>query len=250
VNSIVSIITPVYDPVRDHLLAAYESVRSQQLPPGWELEWLVQEDGRSGIAEEILPPDPLISFGRGRRAGQAMTRNIALPRARGSLIKNLDHDDVLTEGVLLRDIGVLASGDSISWTTSRVLDLLDDGSTVGFEGDPDAGPIEPGFVLEQWRTHDYRLPVHPTTLCIRRELLVALGGWMAVPGSEDTGMLVAASVISRGYFHHDVGLLYRKWSGQASGTADHADSTERIARMALIEARAEQIRALWPSLVP
>ena len=91
-----------------------------------------------------------------------------------------------------------------------MLDQLPDGSTVGFDNDPPSGPLEPGFVLDHWRSHNFRLPVHPTTICISRDLVTALGGWMAVPGSDDTGLLVAASVLSIGCFHGEVGLLYGK----------------------------------------
>jgi hypothetical protein len=88
-----------------------------------------------------------------------------------------------------------------------VLDLLPDGTTVGFDSDPPAGRLERGTIVGHWRTHNYRLPVHPTTVCIRRSLVMALGGWMAVPGSEDTGMLVAAGAVSVGHFLSEVGLL-------------------------------------------
>jgi hypothetical protein len=39
---------------------------------------------------------------------------------------------------------------------------------------------------------------------------------MSVPGSEDTGLLVAASAVSVGYVHPEVGLLYRKWPLQVT----------------------------------
>jgi hypothetical protein len=127
--------------------------------------------------------DPRLVFATGRHAGVAITRNLALARARGELVKNLDQDDILAPGVLGRDIGVLAADPSIGWTTTRVLDLMPDGSTVGLNDDPSAGPIPPGFVVRHWTEHNYRLPVHPTSICIRRDLAVSLGGWMAVPGS-------------------------------------------------------------------
>lgn len=245
---LLSIVTPSYRPVREQLLEAYESVRTQELPEGWELEWVIQEDGSTGAVPDMLPDDPLVNFGTGRRGGVALTRNLALARSRGELVKNLDQDDVLTPGVLSRDIEILASDPVVQWTTSRVLDLLPDGSTVGFDSDPPAGRIEPGFVFDHWRTHDYRLPVHPTTICIRRELVVALGGWMGIPGSDDTGMLIPASVVSYGYFHGEVGLLYRKWPGQETARAAHHAHEERRLRMDIIEARAEAIIKLWPSL--
>jgi len=238
---LISVLTPVFNPEPEHLSEAFKSLASQELPPGWELEWLVQEDGNTGVAREILPADKRISFGTGRRGGVALTRNLALGRSRGQLVKNLDADDVLTPGALVRDIQALDVHPDVQWTTSRVLDLLPDGSTVGFDHDPAAGRLELGAVVEHWREHSYRLPVHPTTICIRRPLVVALGGWMGIPGSDDTGLLVAASVVSVGYFSGEVGLLYRKWPGQVTASADHTADDEWTVRMQLIDERAETL---------
>lgn len=235
--NIFSLITPIYQPVPEYLELAAKSVLSQQIPKGWQLEWLVQEDGETCSAETIIPPDERVKFSTGRHSGVAITRNLALSRARGCLVKNLDQDDILAPGVIARDIAAMTSPD-VGWATSRVLDLLPDGSTVGFPGDPQPGRIEPGWVREQWEQRSFRLPVHPTTMCIRRDLATALGGWMAVPGSDDTGLLVAASMISVGYFEGTVGALYRKWPGQASASFAHTESVEWAARMKLINERA------------
>jgi len=244
--NILSVITPVYQPVPEQLHEAYMSLREQKLPAGWEWEWVVQEDGNSGVAAEILPKDdPRIAFGAGRHAGVAITRNLALSRARGDLVKTFDQDDMLTPGALARDIEVLTREPVVQWTTSRVLDIFPDGSTVGFDNDPPVGRLEPKTVVEHWRAHNYRLPVHPATMCIRRPLITALGGWMAVPGSDDTGLLVAASVLSTGYFRNEVGLLYRKWPGQTSAQASHSEPTEWHARMSLISERANALEKLW-----
>jgi glycosyltransferase involved in cell wall biosynthesis len=247
VNTLLSIITPVYEPVAEYLLDAYESLVEQSLPTGWEWEWIVQEDGRTGAAASILPvsDDPRIRLGDGRHGGVAITRNLALARSRGVYVKNLDQDDLLASGVLARDIDVLNDNEDVHWTTSCALDQLPDGSTVGVAGNPPGGRLETGFVPEQWRERGYRLPVHPATMCLRRELLVALGGWMAVPGSDDTGLLVAASTLRRGYFHAEVGLLYRKWPGQESAQARHSEPVEWRARMSLIDERARTLSALW-----
>lgn len=157
----------------------------------------------------------------------------------------LDSDDQLVPGTLAREIDVLTRYPEIGWTTARVLDLLLDGSTVGFESDPPEGKIEPGQVLDYWRSHNYRAQVHPVTLCMRRDLIMALGGWMALPASGDTGLLLAANVIRPGYFISEVGLLYRKWSGQMTSQAAHTDATEWPARMALVEERANALATLW-----
>lgn len=239
----ISVITAVYDPEPHHLLEAYRSLASQQLPDGWAWEWLVQEDGRTGVAASVLPADDRVSHGSGRHGGVAITRNLALSRARGELVKNLDQDDVLTAGVLARDIAAIGSG--AGWTTSRALDLMPDGSLVAFDGDPAHGRLEPGVVLDLWRQNGFRLPVHPTTMCLRRDLAVMLGGWMAVPGSDDTGLLIAASVLSCGFFESAVGLHYRKWPGQGSteGSA-HYETVEWNARMKLISERAAALQSM------
>ena len=51
-------------------------------------------------------------------------------------------------------------------------------------------------MLEHWRSHNYRAQVHPVALRMRRDLVYALGGWMALPAGGDTGLLLAANAIS------------------------------------------------------
>jgi glycosyltransferase involved in cell wall biosynthesis len=244
-NRIVSVVTAARKPVPEYLAAACASIRSQVLPTGWDWQWVVQEDGETGEAAALLPADPRISPGSGRWAGEPVTRNLCLSRATGGLIKVLDADDQLTPGALAREIAVLSAQPDIGWTTASALDLLPDGSTRGSAADPVEGRIEPGEVLRYWRTHGYRAQVHPASLCIRRDLVLALGGWMALPASGDTGLLMAASAVTTGYFIASAGLLYRKWPGQATSQATHTDQVEWPARMAIIEARAESLAALW-----
>jgi hypothetical protein len=74
---------------------------------------------------------------------------------------------------------------------------------------------------------------------------MALGGWMALPASGDTGLVMAANTITLGYFIGEVGLLYRKWAGQMTNQPAHNDPVEWSARMAIIEERALSLKALW-----
>ncbi|MFI6332150.1 glycosyltransferase [Micromonospora chersina] len=245
-TNLISIITPVFGPSIDYLGAAYKSLAGQEMPPGWQWQWLVQEDGQTGEVAAALPADGRIRPGVGRRGGPGVARTLALARAEGSLIKVLDADDQLTDGALWRDIEVLSRHPEAGWATSRVLDLMPDGTTQGFPGDPPAGPIQRKAVFDYWIAHHYRASVHPATLCIRRELVLALGGWMALPASEDTGLLMAADAVSPGYFIPEPGLLYRKWAGQATSQAAHVEAGEWAARMGIIEGRARAMHALLP----
>ncbi len=241
-------ITPVHSPSIKFLPDAYESLTRQDMPRGWDWQWLVQEDGQAGVLHGVLPDDPRISLGTARSGGPGVARTLALSRVDGELIKVLDADDLLTPGALARDIATLEAMPTVSWTTARVLDLLEDGSTVGFDMDPPGGIIERGSVLEFWRRNNFRASVHPATLCLRTDLVFALGGWMALPASEDTGLLIAANVVTTGYFNPEPGLLYRKWPGQATGQAAHIEPNEHAARMKIIETRARALAALLPDL--
>lgn len=240
---LITVITAVHAPGAEFLPDAYRSLQGQVLPDGWDWQWVVQEDGETDVVRPYLPDDHRVGFGQGRSGRAGTARTMGLSRAEGEFVRVLDADDQLTPGALARDIAALTSNGEIAWTTSRALDLLPDGTTVGFD-DPEEGPIERGAVLDFWRAHGFRAQVHPATLCVRRDLLFALGGWMALPASEDTGLLLALNAVARGWFTAETGLLYRKWPGQVTAAASHDDETERAARTAVVLERAEALAAM------
>ncbi|MGW3612543.1 glycosyltransferase family 2 protein [Micromonospora sp. NPDC005163] len=244
-RKLISVVTPVHGPSIPYLADSYESLRAQEMPDGWTWEWLVQEDGRTGDVEAVLPQDSRVLGATGKAGGPGVARNMAMARSQGSLLRVLDADDQLTPGALAREIEVLSSRPDIGWTTSSVLDLMPDGSTVSWQhADPAGGRLDRAEVLSYFHDNGYRLPVHPATLCIRRELSLALGGWMALPGGEDTGLLLAASVVADGYFIDEPGLLYRKHPDQITAQADWTATAEWQLRMQLIESRAIALRSL------
>ncbi|BCK69622.1 glycosyl transferase [Streptomyces libani subsp. rufus] len=238
------IVTAVHPPSAHFLPDAYRSLCQQELPDGWEWHWVIQEDGTSDAVAPHVPDDERVTFRQGRAGGPGVARTIALAHAEGEYLKVLDADDQLAPGALARDLAVLESDPGLGWATSRVLDLLPDGSTAGFPGDPEPGPVERGAVLDYWKANGFRAQVHPATLFMRRDLVLALGGWMALPASEDTGLLLALNATSRGWFSSEVGLHYRKWPGQATSQASHTQAAEREARMAVVEARARELARL------
>ncbi|MBN0046974.1 glycosyltransferase family 2 protein [Streptomyces actuosus] len=247
----VVVVTAVHAPSARYLPQAHASLCEQRLPDGWDWRWVVREDGTTDAVRPHVPDDERIVFRQGRPGGPGVARTIALSDADGTYVKILDADDRLTPGALARDLAALEADPGLGWATSRALDLLPDGSTAGFPGDPPEGPIERGAVLDFWAANDHRAQVHPATLFVRRDLLLALGGWMALPASEDTGLLLALNAISRGWFSADTGLLYRKWDGQMTGQRAHTDPAERRARMAVVAARARALAKLgwnWPAI--
>ena len=243
VNSVISVITAVHPATVCHLPAAYASLARQVMPPGWTWEWLVQEDGRTGLIDDSPLPgsDPMIRPGSGPAGGAGVARTLALARATGTLVRVLDADDLLMPGALARDIRALADH---PFATSAALDLLPSGSLVPPAEPHPEGPLVRGSVLDHWRGNEYRLPVHPATLCIRRDLLLALGGWMALPASEDTGLLIAANAVAEGYHLAEPSLQYRRWAGQSTAQTAHADPDDLATRVRLIELRAAALADL------
>ncbi|WP_330233961.1 glycosyltransferase [Nocardia sp. NBC_00508] len=250
---LISVITPAYRPQPAFLAEAYQSLYEQVLPAGWEWEWLIQADGNEELP---LPPaardDPRVQPASGPRSGPGTTRNLALERSTGTLIQNLDADDILLPNALANSINVLTEHPRIGWTTCRALDLLPDGSLISVDTDPPEGELPRGSVFESWWARNYALRVHPATICIRRELLIAVGGWMALPIAEDIGMLLAVSTYAPGWFIGDVGLHYRKHPDQTTPSntpKDVLDTRWRflVERVEAIQTLLSQPGIRWPS---
>ncbi|MFE3227645.1 glycosyltransferase family 2 protein [Nocardia sp. NPDC059228] len=239
---LISVLTPCYRSQADHLEAAYASLLGQEMPAEWEWEWVVQGDGDDVALPAAALADSRVKVGVGPHGGPGVARNLALERSSGELVRNLDSDDILTPNALADSIAVLTSHPDIGWTTCRALDLMPDGELVGFDTDPPEGRIERGSTAAFWLMFDYRLNIHPTTICIRRGLLLALGGWMALPTAEDTGMLLAVSTVVDGWFISAVGLHYRKHADQLTNGGQYA--IDRSDRVRLIRDRILALREL------
>ncbi|MBF6171532.1 glycosyltransferase family 2 protein [Nocardia blacklockiae] len=250
---LISVITPVYRPREDFLADAYESLCDQSLPSGWEWEWLIQVDG-----EDELPlprramEDARVKPSSGPHGGPGMARNLALERSAGTLIQNLDADDILCPNALARNIEIFTKNPEVGWTTSRALDLMPDGRLVRVDADRIEGRITRGVLAEEWWLRGYTLTVHPATICIRRELVIAVGGWMALPVGEDIGMLLAVSTFAPGWFIGEVGLHYRKHPGQTTPSDTPKDVLHKRwlflkERVLAIEAVLSQPNIRWMS---
>lgn len=240
---LISVITPTFHPKASYLEAAYNSLAAQQLPDGWDWEWLVQLDGRGEIPlPQAALDDPRVKPATGLHGGPGTARNLALARSTGTLIRNLDSDDVLTSHALADAIAVLTDNPEVGWTTCRALDLMPDGGLVEFPDDAPAGILPIGYVYDYWVAHSWLLNVHPTTITIRRKLLLVVGGWMALPTSEDTGMMLAASELAAGYFIPKIGLHYRQHDDQITRADHHV--VEKAGRRHLLTERVQALREL------
>lgn len=221
------------------LLEAYESLISQQLPPGWRWEWVVQEDG-PGELRRLLQPlfsrdERVRYYWNGSQSGAGSTRNMALSRCHGEFVRNLDDDDRLLPGALSQDVLALSGDGSLGWAVSPAIDVYSDGSQQSGFDLVSPGRILPGDLVRAWRGVDLkRLPVHPATATYRLSLLWELGGWMGIPFAEDTGLLMAASTMAEGWYGSEPSLLYRKWPGQVTASwVNKGDAKHQTFRVVL-----------------
>ncbi|HEY0803923.1 MAG TPA: glycosyltransferase family A protein [Pseudonocardiaceae bacterium] len=214
---LLSVLTAAHGERADFLAEAGASLAGQELPAGWELEWIVQYDGPEPKLADTVSSFPFARYAaHGERLGAAMTRNLGLTRVGGELVHVLDSDDLILPGGLRAAVEAFAAYPWIHWVAGQADDLLPDGTRVAFEPRLPPGLIEPGALNELVAEHD-PLPVHPAGLTLRTATTRALGGWAANPRADDNSLMVAVAEITAGYLTPEVTWLYRKHEGQITG---------------------------------
>jgi glycosyltransferase involved in cell wall biosynthesis len=212
---LISVITAVLDPIAENLEEAAASVDAQRLPPGWELEWLVQEDGETPTARDLAAGARYEA--NGARLGTATTRNLALSRARGQLVAVLDYDDVLLPHGLATLIEDFDDHPGIGWAVGQADDLID-GQRVPFELRYPYGVVPAGQVGKMYEQTGL-CQVACAGLVMPTDVVRAFGGWGAIPRAQDVALLIALSEVYDGYQDPAVTWLYRKHSQQTTHPA-------------------------------
>jgi len=217
----VDVVTAVHAAYARFLPSAWASLRDQT-HSNWA--WFVQVDGPCAAVLEMLSRCGAAQEARvrvainGTQEGPAITRNIALGRASGPLVHNLDADDELEPAALSLLVEALQAHAVAGFAIGQVRDLLAAGELREHPLPVRPGMLARGALLATWTTGaaGYRLPVHPAGIMWRRALLLSLGGWSALHGMEDTGLLMAASATSAGVLLDAPTLRYRKHPAQRS----------------------------------
>lgn len=246
---LVNVVTAVHAPYAPFLAATWASLRAQS-HRDWT--WLVQADGPRPAVRPVL--DALAACGaaadarvdiavNGTTEGPAVTRNLALGRAEAPLIQNIDADDELEPDALAILVEALATHPSAGYAVGQARDLLPGGHLHEHPLPLRPGPLPRGALLDAWYTEDdaHRLPVHPAGAMWRRSLLLTLGGWSALYGMEDTGLLMAASAVAPGVLVDTPALRYRKHPGQSS--VQPSEFNGRGIQITLVRRRAELLLA-------
>jgi glycosyltransferase involved in cell wall biosynthesis len=206
---LISILTTLYAPSSTSLSETIGHVGGQKLPPDWELEWVLQEDGAEPKLGDYFEDIPYARYEANRQQmGPAVTRNLGLSRVRGDIVQVLDHDDVLLPHALATLLPIFEDG-SIYWAVGQADDLLPNGERMGFESAMPYGRIRAGAVNDWAIAHGGNWPIHCAGLMMRTALLRAIGGYTAIPFDDDIAMFAAFSEIADGYNEPTITWLYR-----------------------------------------
>lgn len=211
---LISIITPTQAHNADHLEAVWASVADQDLPAGWSLEWLVQEDGVDPVLGDRLPDDDRIRYDAlGVQIGSPATRNHALARGRGDIVAGMDHDDWYEPGGLAALLRPLIDHSDVGWSCGRCTWVMPDGSTWTKDDVLPPGRVVARTVTDHFlATDDFPFPAAMTAF--RRRQLLAHGGWPAVARSTDAVLLAAFSDLHDGWWVDRPVAAYRRWPSQ------------------------------------
>jgi glycosyltransferase involved in cell wall biosynthesis len=229
----ITVLTAAYAPSAHHLAATAASVRSQVLPTGWDLEWVIQEDGDHPRLGPTFVGDPIARYAaNGMQLGIGSTRNLALSRATGDLVQVLDHDDILLPDALALLIGRFEQH-PIHWAVGAADDLLEDGTRKSWDSAMPFGVIPAGAANQWAQDHGANWAVHCAGLMIRTNSLRAVGGWAGAPVDDDIVMFAALSELGDGWNEKTVTWLYRQHPLQTHRSAHWKDLSDVGRRMAL-----------------
>ncbi|OCC11576.1 glycosyltransferase family A protein [Streptomyces sp. PTY087I2] len=245
----VDVVTAVHASHAAFLPAAWGSLLAQS-HTRWR--WLVQIDGPSDEVRAVLnacaaTEDPrVLVASHGTYEGPAITRNVALGRGSAPLVQNVDADDELETDALAVLATALDTHPDAGYAVGYARDLMADGTLVDHPLPVPSGTLPRGVLPRTWKAGpaEYRVPVHPAGVMWRRPLLLALGGWSALRGMEDTGALMAASAAAEGVLVDAPTLRYRRHAAQRSKqTSKFAGGGAQIA---LIRERTAVLSSLPP----
>ncbi len=227
----VAVITPTrLRPERlEYLLELYASLQRQDT--SWQ--WVLSLDGVSNAqVPEALRHDSRVTVVELPRAvGAGAARNFALNEVNASWCTTADDDDLLPDGSLsvrLRH----AREHELGWCGAWSADLHLDGTTTTWRCPTPPGFHEPGDVWRYWTTPEATIPIGPTTLLARTDLIRGSGGYAALPQGEDYAYLVGITGGARGALIPEVVYYYRKHSEQMTAQPSYPAMEARARQFA------------------
>ncbi|MFK0121186.1 glycosyltransferase family 2 protein [Streptomyces sp. NPDC090994] len=221
----VVIATRLRDDRLDYLTSLHTSLTRQSVP--WQA--VITLDG----ADPARLPAPLAADPRvrvlplPRPVGAACARNFALNQVRTPYVNWADDDDEFTDDAMAARLSVLEST-GVGWCAGWSQDLHPDGSTRLWRCPTPPGRHEAGDVWTYWKRPEDTIPIGPTTILARTDLVRAAPMGGLVQG-EDFMAAIGITSLAPGILLPRPVYRYRKHPGQM--TAQHGfDRLEPAAR--------------------
>lgn len=190
------------------------------------VDWLLQLNETltaAGVEHVVVvdgtrKPDPNL-VGKvitlGKKVGAAAARNYGLAASTGRYVTSADDDDTVPVEGLLRRAQVLQDTAPLGWVAGYLADITTGGDRIGvWKNKARVGINLPGDVFDAWEGPDAEFPIAPTGLMIRRNVLLAEGGWGGLPQAEDFCMALRVTGRHPGELLNSVVYEYRKHPGQ------------------------------------
>ncbi|MGA5076081.1 glycosyltransferase family 2 protein [Streptomyces griseoincarnatus] len=221
----VVIATRLRDDRLDYLTAMHASLTRQSVP--WEA--VIALDG---TAPERLPA-PLAHDSRTRTlrlprpVGAACARNLALTHVRTPYVNWADDDDEFTDDAMSVRLDTLEST-GVGWCAGWSEDQYPDGSTRLWRCPAPPGRHEAGNVWTYWKSPTDTIPIGPTTILARTDLVRAAPMGGLVQG-EDYCAALGVTTLAPGILLPVPVYRYRKHPGQMTAQVGY-DQLEAAAR--------------------
>ncbi|MGW0866343.1 glycosyltransferase family 2 protein [Streptomyces sp. NPDC002611] len=152
----------------DYLTAMHASLTRQSVP--WEA--VIALDGASpDRLSAPLAQDPLVrTLALPRPVGAACARNLALTKVRTPYMNWADDDDEFTHDDMAVRLNTLEST-GVGWCAGWSEDQYPDGSTTPWRAPTPPGRQEAGDVWTYWKSPADIIPIGPTTILARTDLV-------------------------------------------------------------------------------
>ncbi|GHH29535.1 glycosyltransferase family 2 protein [Streptomyces rubradiris] len=207
------------------LTALHTSLTRQTVP--WEA--VIALDGAD--PERLPAPlagDPRVrTLALPRPVGAACARNLALTLVRTPYVNWADDDDLFPDGALAARLDTLEQA-GVGWCAGWSEDLHPDGTTTLWRCPTPPGRHEAGDVWTYWRSPADTIPIGPTTILARTELVRAAPMGGLVQG-EDYMTAIGITSLAPGILLPQPVYRYRKHPGQMTAQPGY-DQLEAAAR--------------------
>lgn len=161
-----------------------------------------------------------------RPVGAACARNLALTQVRTPYVNWADDDDLFTDDAMAVRLDALRST-GVGWCAGWSEDLHPDGTTTTWRCPTPPGRHEAGDVWTHWPAPDDTIPLGPTTILARTELVRAAPMGGLVQGEDYCSL--AVTCLAPGILLPVPVYRYRKHPGQMTAQRGY-DQLETAAR--------------------